>query len=123
IRLLDRAFRLLPPEADKPLRRVLLTRADARAHLHDVAGARSDLAAVEGLMAVGDHPKSLARLLLVRGRIERDEGDAAAAASLDRSIELFRSLGDTRHEAEAISERGLVSLNAGDVAGAESAIR
>ena len=122
IRLLDRALRLLPPEADKPLRRVLLGRANARARLHDIAGARSDLADVEALMAVGEHPRSWARLLVVRGRIERDEADPAAAASLDESIELFRSLGDVRGEAEATSERGLASLNAGDVAGAEAAI-
>ena len=124
VRLLDQALRLLPSTADKPLRWVYLSRAEARSHLHDLAGARADLDAVMGLIDHEKNPRSLALALRIRGMIEQIEGDLAASAiTLDQASELYQRLGDARGEAETMRHRGMTSLFAGDPEGAEHAIR
>ncbi len=122
--LLDRALRLLPAGPGRPKRRVLLERARARTHLHDLDGARADLAEVFEQIEGGYHPRSLAKALTVQGHIQQTEGDLAASArSLDDAIEAWRELGDATGEAEALSLRGMTSLFAGQVDEAEAAIR
>jgi class 3 adenylate cyclase len=122
--LLDRALRLLPPGPGRPVRRVLLERARARTHLHDLAGARQDLAEVFHQIEGGYHPLSRARALTVQGQILQTEGDlTGSAAALDEAIDGWRSLGDARGEAEALSMRGMTSLFAGRAEEAEASIR
>jgi class 3 adenylate cyclase/tetratricopeptide (TPR) repeat protein len=122
--LLDRALRLLPPGPGRPKRRVLLERARARTQLHDVAGARADLAEVFAQIEGGYHPRSRAKALTVQGNIEQTEGNLEASArTLDEAIEAWRLLGDPAGEAEALSLRGMTSLFAGEPEQAEAAIR
>ena len=124
IPLLDRALRLLPPGPGRPRRRVLLERARARTHLHDLAGARADLAEVFEQIEGGFHPRSRAKALTVQGHIQQTEGDLVESArSLDEAIEAWRELGDAAGEAEALSMRGMTSLFAGQAEEAEAAIR
>ena len=124
IPLLDRALRLLPPGPGRPMRRVLLERARARTHLHDLAGARDDLAEVFRQIEGGHHPVSRGRALTVQGHILQTEGNlAGSAAALDEAIEIWRGLGDARGEAEALSMRGMTSLFAGEPEAAEASIR
>ncbi|HVF73842.1 MAG TPA: adenylate/guanylate cyclase domain-containing protein [Acidimicrobiales bacterium] len=124
IPLLDRALRLLPPGPGRPMRRVLLERARARTHLHDLGGARADLAEVFAQIEGGVHQLSRARALTVQGQILQTEGDlAGSAAALDEAIAGWRALGDARGEAEALSMRGMTSLFAGQAEEAEASIR
>ena len=124
IGLLDRAIRLLPPGPGRPKRRVLLERARARTHLHDLEGARHDLAEVFAQIEGGHHPVSRAKALMVQGHILQTEGDlTGSAASLDEAIEGFRALDNPRGEAEALSLRGMTSLFAGLADEAEASIR
>jgi class 3 adenylate cyclase/tetratricopeptide (TPR) repeat protein len=124
IPLLDRALALLPPGPGRPMRRVLLERARARTHLHDLEGARADLAEVFQQIEGGHHPLSRARALTVQGHILQTEGDLeGSAAALDEAIAGWRALGDHRGEAEALSMRGMTSLFAGRAEEAEASIR
>ena len=120
--------------SDDPTRaRFIYGRAKARSEIHDVAGARSDLAHLEGML---DHdPVLAARTLLVRGDVDRKAGDLAnAAANLreaatklellkrptDRSLalrllgitEMFRSDEELARHAFEASRR--VAVEAGD---------
>jgi class 3 adenylate cyclase/tetratricopeptide (TPR) repeat protein len=123
IPLLDRALRIQPPGPGRPKRRVLLERARARTYLHDLDGARQDLAEVFAQIDGGHHPISRAKALLVQGHILQTEGDlAGSAASLDDAIAGFRALEDHRGEAEALSMRGMTSLFAGRADEAEASI-
>jgi class 3 adenylate cyclase/tetratricopeptide (TPR) repeat protein len=124
IPLLDRALRLLPPGPGRPVRRVLLERARAKALLHELDGARRDLDEVWHQIEGGVHPRSRAKALTVQGHIQQAQGDlAASAASLDEAIEAWRELEDPAGEAEALSLRGMTSLFGGEAEAAEAAIR
>lgn len=120
--------------SDDPTRaRFIYGRARARSEIHDVAGARSDLAHLDGML---DHdPLLAAQTLLVRGDVDRKAGDLAnAAANLrsaatklelldhptDQSLalrllgitEMFRSAEELAREAFEASRK--VAVQAGD---------
>ena len=73
VRLLDQAMRLLPP--DSPHReRVLLARAKSRAGLHELAGAREDLAELLAIATSKNNVRIEAAALTVLGDVQQRSG-------------------------------------------------
>lgn len=110
----------LSPNDDWVVRELLLLRAEACAarHLNDVA--LGDVRTVlEGAVESGDlRHEGMARRLA--GGLEQDGGGLCAAREhLDRSIEIFRELGDEIELANSVRERGFIEVFGGSLADAD----
>jgi class 3 adenylate cyclase/tetratricopeptide (TPR) repeat protein len=94
---------------DAALARFLLGRAEARCATHDLVGSRADLERIEAL-GVGD-PVLEARVLLVRGDLDRKAGDLdRASRRLRRAAARFEELGQPSDRALALRLVGLAEL-------------
>jgi tetratricopeptide (TPR) repeat protein len=123
-RLYSQALRILGSEQSIERVNLLLGRAGVEADRRDLPSARVDVDEAHALaLALGDEG-AVARSLLVRGEIERDNGDLVAAVeTLALAVDRFRGLGDVRGAAEATREIGMAQIFLGQNDEAESSIR
>jgi class 3 adenylate cyclase/tetratricopeptide (TPR) repeat protein len=123
-RLYSQALRLLGLEPTARRAHLLLGRAAVCAQRRAMEEARADVEAAHELaVGLGDEAV-LARSLLVRGEVERDDGDlGAAVATLEKAVEHFHSVGDERGAANAMREIGMSRIFLGENDQAEVAIR
>ncbi len=118
VRLATRALDLLSgddePAARLAARRLQLTRADSLADLRELVKARHDVtAAMSSAIADGDRPaEAIAYRLL--GEVDRFDGRLPESrVALDRSIELWRELGDDHELARSLRSRGFLEVFGG----------
>jgi class 3 adenylate cyclase/tetratricopeptide (TPR) repeat protein len=123
LRLLDLALRLLPEDYDRHRRLVLIERAKAKTTLRDLPGAREDVALGMSLArSVGDECDE-ARALTIQGEIEQKEGDLLASErTLTSAVALLERIEQPKLLGEALRQRGMTRLFAGDTVAAESDI-
>jgi class 3 adenylate cyclase/tetratricopeptide (TPR) repeat protein len=123
-RLYTQALRLLPTEPSPRRAHLLLGRAAICAQRRTMPEARADVEAALAIAVELDDEPVLARALLVRGEVERDGGDlAAAVATLGDAVEHYRSLGDAQGAADALRQIGMARIFLGENDQAEEAIR
>src|SRR4051794_11590097 len=105
-------------------RRIRLSRAEARAALHDLDGANEDLdVARADAEAAGDRA-AVARSMTIFGEIQQKRGDCeAAVAILKQAAALWRELGDGQGEAAALRGQGRALLHSGDAESADGPIQ
>ena len=96
---------------------LLLGRAGVLADMRDIEAARADVEEAHdaGASSSATRPASPAALL-VRGEVERDNGDLAMARRppSTEAVEHFRALGDEQGAADAIREIGMAQIFLGD---------
>ena len=123
-RLYSQALRLLPIEASTRRVHFLLGRAAVSAKMRATDSARADVDEARAAALALNDEAGVARSLLVRGEVERDNGDLAAAVStLNEAVVQFRALGDTRGAGAATREIGLAQIFLGANDEAEASIR
>lgn len=123
LRLLDLALRLLPETALDHRRLVLLERARAKTALRDLAGARDDLAGGMALAKEAGDDCDVGRALTIQGEIEQKEADfAASERTLTQAVDLLRGLDRPQTLGDALRQRGMTRLFAGNPAEAEADI-
>ncbi len=123
-RLYSQALGLLGHEASTRRAHLLLGRGAVCAQRRAMAEARADVEAAHQLaVSLGDEAV-LARSLLVRGEVERDDGDIdAAVTTLEEAVEHFTSVDDQQGAAKAMREIGMSRIFLGENDRAEEAIR
>ncbi|HUQ39217.1 MAG TPA: adenylate/guanylate cyclase domain-containing protein [Acidimicrobiales bacterium] len=120
LHLIDQALRILPKGEVDERRRLLLGRAQARASLRELSGARADVDAVVAEAEAAGNEADMARALTVLGDIEQKETRFAdSTATLGQAIELWRDIGDRSGEADALRLRGMTAVLAGQADAAE----
>ena len=110
----------LSPHDDWVVRELLLLRAEASAarHLNDIA--LGDVRAVlEAAVEAGDLRHEGIAQRLAGGLEQTSGGLPAAREHLDRSIEIFRELGDEIELANSVRERGFIEVFGGSLADAD----
>jgi class 3 adenylate cyclase/predicted ATPase len=123
-RLYSQALRLMPTEPSARRVHLLLGRAGIEAKMRAMPAARADVdEARADAVTLGDEG-GLARSMLVRGEVERDNGElAAAVATLAEAVEHFRTLGDIAGVGAAMREIGMAQIFLGANDDAEASIR
>ena len=123
-RLYSQALRLISSEPSTRRVHLLLGRAAVEAKMRAIPAARADVdEARSDALALGDEA-GVARSLLVRGEVERDNGDLlASVATLAEAVEHFRSLGDIAGVGAAMREIGMAQIFLGANDEAEASIR
>ena len=123
-RLHSQALRLLGPERSSRRVQLLLGRAGVLADMRDIESARADVEEAHALASELGDESGLARSLLVRGEVERDNGDLAMAiGTLADAVDHFRALGDEQGAADAIREIGMAQIFLGENDEAEHSVR
>ncbi len=115
-----RALELGPSDPDLRLE-LLLVRARAHTERREGRQGRTDAGAVlEAAVDAGDlRREGIARRLL--GQLAQNDGDLdVARRELDRSVEIFRSLGEQAELADSLAARGFVKVFGGSLADAET---
>jgi tetratricopeptide (TPR) repeat protein len=110
----------LGPQDDWLVRELLLLRAEASSGRHLNDSARSDVDAVLGTaVEAGDlRHEGIAHRLI--GTLAETTGDLPTARGhLDRSVEIFRKLGDAVELADSVRERGLIEVFGGSLSDAD----
>ncbi|MCU1499873.1 MAG: hypothetical protein JWM47_3826 [Acidimicrobiales bacterium] len=127
VRLYGQALTLLGPEGSVPaveIARLHLARAAAATEGWDLATARADVDDACRFADRADDPLVAADALVVRGRIEQQEGNVdAAVATLTAAVDHYASMGADAGRAEALRQRGMVEIFGGRMAEAETSAR
>ena len=124
VRLFGQALSLLGPEGSVPVAEVAqlhLARAEVAAEAWELAIARADVDAAGALAIPANHAELGARALVIRGRIEQQEGDGAAAvATLTEAALRYQLLDHHAGRAEALRQRGMAEIFGGRLVDAEA---
>ncbi|CAN5560409.1 hypothetical protein BH10ACT1_BH10ACT1_04720 [soil metagenome] len=124
VRLYGQALTLLGPDGAVPpteVARLHLARAELAAEAWDLTTARADVDQACSLADHGDDPLVVADALVIRGRIEQQEGDVdSAVASLTHAIDQYQELGAHAGRAEALRQRAMVEIFGGRLPEAEA---
>lgn len=114
LRMLDQAHRLLPPDDEHNMERLLLARAHSRAATRDTAGARADVDAVLAKARGKGDAVAVASALTILGLTQQNEGAfSESAATLGEAIEKWREAEDLGGEANAQRLLGMTRLFSG----------
>lgn len=119
-RLYEQALAVVPRDAAPDVRgRLLLGHARALAEQRETVVAREEFEEV--LEIAAEDPRMTARALTLLADIEQFENrHEESIATFERSLALWRELGDEQGVADAMRGRGLTAMFMGDLDGAES---